>query len=166
MLISQKHTQALETGEGQPFEIVAETIRTMGRRFVASEYIFPAGDLIPLLERYAFEYQRDVGPNGWVVDAFREAGMPEQQIFTVLEDMFFREEVPFRGLAKRRILIDAVYLVERWLTKAVKRGGTTEGFRGQMVSETLKAMVAQLPAVGPEADRVERILADVSRRGY
>lgn len=121
MLISQKHTQALEQGEAQPFEVVAETVRSMGSRFASSEYIFPAGDLVPLLERYAFEHQRDVGPDGWVVDTFIEAGVPEERILHVLVDMFYRDEVPFRGLAKRRILVDAVNLVERWWSNVIKR---------------------------------------------
>ena len=147
----------------QPFEVVADTVRRLGKRFRLSEYIFPPTDLVPLLEIYAYEHQRDTGPHGWVVDAFIEAGIQEETLLRVLEEMFWRDEVPFRGAARKRLLGDAVYVAEKWWTNVVKRTGG-QGFRADSVSQSLKGMAASIPR-GLEAERIERLLADVRRRG-
>lgn len=163
-LISEKHKKALEAPHGaQPYELVAEALRYLGGRFAHSEYIFPPGDLIPLLEIYAYEHQRDVGTPGWVVDTFVEAGVPEETVLRVLEAMFWQDEVPFKGTARRRLLADAVYAVEKWWMKVVKRGG--DGFRLDDIRNSLKSMVSVVPQGGAESERVDRLLADMQRRG-
>lgn len=138
-------------------------MRRLGKRFRLSEYIFPPTDLVPLLEIYAYEHQRDTGPHGWVVDAFIEAGIQEETLLRVLEEMFWRDEVPFRGAARKRLLGDAVYVAEKWWTNVVKRTGG-QGFRADSVGQSLKGMAASIPR-GLEAERIERLLADVRRRG-
>lgn len=81
----------------------------------------------------------------------------------VLEAMFWQEEVPFKGVARRRLISDAVYVVEKWWMKVVKRGGG-EGFRASDIETMLRSMVAMIPR-GSEAEKVDRLLADIARRG-
>ena len=127
-----------------------------------SEYIFPPTDLIPLLENYAYEQQKDLGPPGWVVDTFLEAGVTEETILRVLEEMFWRDEVPFAGATRRRLLTDAVYVAQKWWTKVVRRGGG-QGFDAKVVGGALRSMVSSLPR-GRDTDNVDVLLADVARR--
>jgi nuclear pore complex protein Nup155 len=147
----------------KPFELVADEIRRLGQRYVHSEYIFPTQDLIPLLEVYAYEHQRDEGPLGWVVDMFLDAGVTEERMLQVLEEMFWRNEIPFRGIARRRLFMDAVLVVEKWWSKVVKRGGG-EGFRPDAVCNTLRRMAQEVPQAREEIERTNRVVADIERR--
>jgi nuclear pore complex protein Nup155 len=162
LLITQKHEEALEEGVA-PFELVANEIRRLGLRYIHAEYIFPTQDLIPLLEVYAYEHQRDRGPPGWVVDMFLDAGVKEERILQVLEDMFWRNEIPFRGIARRRLLFDATHVVEKWWSKVVKRGGG-EGFKPDAVCNTLRRMANEVPTATLEIEKANKIVADIERR--
>ncbi|KAI5788369.1 Non-repetitive/WGA-negative nucleoporin C-terminal-domain-containing protein [Geopyxis carbonaria] len=162
-LITQVHKRA-ESADQPAFEFVADEIRRLGHRFVLSEYIFPPSDLVPLLETYALEQQRDIGPAGWVVDTLLEAGIAEETLLRVLEEMFWRDEVPFSGNARRRLLADATLVVEKWWNKVVRRGGLSDGFSSGAVHGVLQSMSSALPQAREEAERVERLLADMARR--
>ncbi|KAA8902246.1 Non-repetitive/WGA-negative nucleoporin C-terminal-domain-containing protein [Sphaerosporella brunnea] len=164
-LITQKHMEAEQLDEGvQPWELVADEMRRLGQRYVHSEYIFPTQDLIPLLEVYAYEHQRNRGPPGWVVDIFLDAGVSEDRVLRVLDEMFWRNEIPFQGIARRRLLFDATLVAEKWWTKVVKRGAA-EGFRPDAVASMLRNMANEIPQAIPEIERVNMLLADMDRRG-
>jgi nuclear pore complex protein Nup155 len=70
--------------------------------------------LLPLLERYAFEFQRDVGPASWVVDTFLDIGVPYETILPVLESMFYNDETPFQGKNRRIIAKDILHVLSKW----------------------------------------------------
>lgn len=165
-LVSQTHEQALSDPQNpMPFELVADKIRTLGRRFAGSEAIFPPADMVPLLEKYAYEQQRDVGPPGWAVAALVDAGVNQDTILRVLEDMFWREETPFTGAARKRLFNDACATVESWWQGAMRKGGA-EGFSVEATQGVLRTMLNALTNVGrEETDRVDRLVADMTRRG-
>ncbi|KAL7276341.1 hypothetical protein RUND412_000680 [Rhizina undulata] len=165
-LIAQTHDKAVAEGSVQPFELVADTVRRLGQRFSLSEYIFPPSDLVPLLEAYAYEHQRDVGPPTWVVDALLDAGIPHETLVRILDDMFYRDEVPFRGTARRRLIRDVIYVIERWVQSAVRvgRGGALEGgFKKEFVEGVLQGY-GRVAGDSVDRDRLIWVLEEVRRR--
>lgn len=160
-LISQVHEKAVTEQQVQPFELVADTVRRLGSRFSLSEYIFPPNDLVPLLEIYAYENQRDVGPPTWVVDTLLDAGIVHETLLRILDEMFWRDEVPFKGTARRRLVRDAVYVVEKWFASAVRRGG--EGLRTEMVKGVLVGFAGAIPD-GGDKERIIRVVEEITKR--
>ncbi|KAG0137742.1 hypothetical protein HOY82DRAFT_647061 [Tuber indicum] len=80
-------------------------------------------DLVQLREIYANEHQSTVGAPTWVVDCLLEAGIPAEIILRILDEMYWRDKVPFQGTVGRRLVSDMAYVAEKWLTHAVRRGG-------------------------------------------
>lgn len=162
-LISQVHEKAVSEQQVQPFELVADTIRRLGHRFHTSEYIFPPNDLVPLLEIYAYENQRDVGPPTWVVDTLCDSGILPETILRILDEMFWRDEIPFKGTSRRRLVKDAAYVVEKWFAAAVRKGGES-GLRTDMVKSTLTGFLSSIPDASPEKERIMTLVADIEKR--
>ncbi len=104
-----------------PYESIANLIRTVGRRFALSEYVFSADELVPLFEKYAYTKQRGVGHAGWVVDAFLQAGTPHEVLHSVLDQLF--DQPPWQGKSATTALVaDIVHLCRLWLDAAMKPG--------------------------------------------
>ena len=126
--IEQEHAIALDRaqngdeGAPQPFEAVAELVRTLGNKLQMSESTFPVQFLLPLLQRYYFQHQRAVAPTHWVVDLFLELQVAYERIFDVLETMFYTNEIPFTGMNRKPIAQDLLYVIERWLHDTTKGG--------------------------------------------
>ena len=143
----------------QPYELIAETVRPLGPKLSLSETVFPIADLIPLLERYAYEFQRNVGPKTWVIDIFLDLRVPYDSIFPVLEGMWFEEQAPFRGKAKAVVARDLVYVAQRWFHDSLRAAG--EVFGGEVnkgsVVEALE-IVAGSGDVGGEVKEDCRVL--------
>lgn len=74
--------------------------------------------LLPMLSRYAFEFQRNIGPATWVIDTFLDLSVPHESLLTVLEAMFYADEVPFRGRNRRYIARDIVHVIKLWFTQS------------------------------------------------
>ncbi|KAH0608129.1 uncharacterized protein H6S33_002181 [Morchella sextelata] len=161
-LISQVHAKAVADQRVQPFELVADTVRRLGARFSLSEYIFPPNDLVPLLEIYAYENQRDVGPPTWVVDTLSEAGIANETILRILDEMFWRDEVPFKGTARRRLVRDAVFVAEKWFAAAVRRGGEA-ALKTEMVKNVLHQFAQAIPD-GTDKERIVRLIEEITKR--
>ena len=123
----------------KPYEVVAEKVRSLGTRLNLSETMFPIPDLIPMLERYAFSHQRNVGPESWVVATLVEIGVPFESIFPVLEGMFYNDEQPFHGRNRRIIATEIVYVVGLWFQETSRGKGKVLGGEqnAASVSETL-----------------------------
>ncbi|KAL8813920.1 MAG: hypothetical protein Q9223_006823 [Gallowayella weberi] len=127
-LLDAAHEQAELINEGpQPYEMVAETVRTLGNRLGLSETMFPVSDLLPMLKRYAFHHQRNVGPETWVVDIFTDLQVPYETIYSVLEGMFYNDEPPFQGRNRRIIGNDMVYITGAWFHDSIRGSGTIFG---------------------------------------
>ncbi len=82
---------------------------------------------MPLLEKYAFEHQRGVGPPTWVIDTFLDLQVPHESILPVLEAMFYNDEAPFQGRNRRFIANDMLYLIQRWYQDSGRSGGRIFG---------------------------------------
>ncbi|KAI9844451.1 MAG: hypothetical protein M1838_002187, partial [Thelocarpon superellum] len=146
-LIEQTHQQAVEKGESLPYESVAETIRSMGSRLNLSESTFPIPILLPLLEAYAIEYQRAVGPSTWVIDTFLALLVPYEALLPVLEAIFYNDEPPFTGRNRRYIAEHIYYVCEKWFVEGIRSGsGRILGGDGNA------AAVTNLLAVVGESD--------------
>lgn len=169
-LISQLHQNATAQDSSEateyPYELIANEVRRLGKRFTNSEYIFPPSELILLLEKYDQEFQRDVAPQGWVVKTMVDAGVKEEAVLAVLEEMFHRDEPPFRGSARRRLLFDAAVCVEGWWTKILRGQKGSEGFREEEVVNTLRSMSRLvLPPRSEEEEKIERLCQSIERKG-
>ncbi|MCJ1313885.1 hypothetical protein MMC25_007565 [Agyrium rufum] len=136
------HMKATEQGQVQPWEMIADKVRSLAPRLNLSESIFPVPDLIPLLERYAYEHQRKVGSPTWVVDIFIDLQVPYESIFPVLEGIFYNNEIPFHGVARRVIAEHIIYITQRWLHDSMRGVGKMFGgeTNAMAVSETLLAL--------------------------
>ena len=104
-----------------------------------SDIIFPIPTLLPMLERYALEHQRGVGPATWVVDLFLDLGVAHETLYTVLESMYYTDEAPFHGTNRKYIAKDLLYLIEHWFHDTVRLGGTVFGSDvvAERITETL-----------------------------
>lgn len=136
------HDETVERGEPQPYEAVIDKVRSLGSRLRMSEIVFPIPMLLPMLERYALEHQRGVGPATWVVDLFLDLEVPHETLYTVLEAMFYNDEAPFHGPNRRYIASDLLYLIQHWFHSTVRMGGIVFGSDvvAARVSETLSLL--------------------------
>lgn len=147
--IEQEHAIALaraqsgDEGAPEPFEAVAELVRTLGNKLQMSESTFPVQFLLPLLQKYSFQQQRAIAPAHWVVDLFLELQVAYERIFDVLETMFYTNETPFTGTTRKPIAQDLLYVIQRWLHDTT-RGGTMvfDSEEGALrVDQTLQTML-------------------------
>ena len=104
-----------------------------------SETVFPVRDLVPMLERYALEFQRNVGPATWVVDLFLDLGVAHESLYAVLETMYYTDEAPFHGANRRYIASDLLYLLTGWFQETVRLGGMV--FGSDVVAERISEML-------------------------
>lgn len=117
------HDEAVARDSAQPYEVVAEKVRSLGSRLRLSESIFPPSLLLPMLEKYAFEYQRGVTSTTWVIDLFLELQVGCEKLFDVLESMWYANEAPFYGKNRGILANDLIYVIEQWLHETIKGGG-------------------------------------------
>ena len=161
-LLETSHQEALARNEGTPYETVAETVRGLGTRLNLSETMFPIPDLVPLLERYAFEYQNRVGPESWVMDTFIDISVPFESLFAALESMFYNDETPFQGRNRRQIAIHILYIVKLWLQDSSR--GTGKILAGESnavaVSQVLQMVQPTLDAQKGEECQLLRLRID------
>ena len=105
--------------------------------------MFPIADIVPILERYAFEFQNGVGPRSWPVDCLIGVDVPFESLFTVLEGMFYNDEAPFQGRNRRYIANDIIYVVELWLQNSSRGAGKILGGEGNAAAITQTLMMLQ-----------------------
>lgn len=146
-------------GQAQPYEAIIETVRSLGHRLRMSETVFPIPTLLPMLLRYALEYQRGVGPSTWVIDLFLDLEVPPETLYSVLEAMFYNDEAPFEGANKRFIAKDLLYVIERWYHDSIRVGGTVFGSDAMAIriSEIL-LLLQQQHGIGQELVQVAQEL--------
>lgn len=157
-MLQDLHGDTVKLGTPQPYEAVIDKVRSLGGRLRMSEIVFPIPLLVPMLERYALEHQRGVGPPTWVVDLFLDLGVTHEAIFTVLETMYYTDEAPFHGSNRRYIAKDLLYLIERWFHESVRVGGVVFGSDAvaERVSETLQLL--QQSGLPPEQLEAVQVL--------
>ncbi|KAI9704717.1 MAG: hypothetical protein M1836_006497 [Candelina mexicana] len=129
-LLEYTHKETIDREEPLPYEAVIEKVRTLGT------------ELVPMLEKYAYEFQRGVGPPTWIIDTFLDLQVPYESILPVLEQMFYNDEAPFQGRNRRYIANDLLYLIQRWYQDTERAGGRILGgeSNAQAISEILQVL--------------------------
>ena len=111
--------------------------------------MFPISDLVPLLERYAFEFQNGVGPEHWVLDTLIDIGVPFESLYAILEAMFYNDEAPFHGKNRRYIANEILYVVGLWSRDFARGAGEILG--GESSAATISAtLLALQPMLGAQ----------------
>ena len=141
--LTLEHESAGEKGAGEAFEGVADAVRRLGRRFLKYELIFNPAALIPLVEKYNLEtIQRD----GWVPEAFLDAGVTHQTLFSIYDNINIRQEAPWNdGAAKILIVTDMVWTVKAWID-AHMRSTVTRTERGRFPSDRILGSLDRIMA--------------------
>ncbi|KAL2815829.1 Non-repetitive/WGA-negative nucleoporin C-terminal-domain-containing protein [Aspergillus cavernicola] len=152
-LLQNLHDETLKRGSPQPYEAVVEKIRSLGGRLRMSEIIFPIPILLPMLERYSLEHQRNVGPPTWVIDTFFDLGVAHETIYSVLESMYYTDEAPFHGANRRFIARDLLYTIEHWFHDTVRLGGIV--FGSDVIAERVSEMLILLQQGGISAEQMQ-----------
>jgi nuclear pore complex protein Nup155 len=142
------HDGTVEKGEPQPFEAIAEGVRTLGARLRASESVFPVHMLVPILMKYSHDHQRNVAPPHWVQDIFISLAVPYERLFDVLEAMFFAQEPPFIGSTRKMVSSDLIYVVEKWMHDTSRGAGLI--FDSEAGAARVDQMMDILIRAGPQ----------------
>lgn len=125
-LITQRDEEAQFLQQGRPYEMVGETVRTLGRRLNTADAIFPINILLPMLEGYALHATPEMRPPpSWAIDLFLELEVPFETLLPVLEQTYYSNEPPFQGRNRRVPAGDMVYLIKKWFENSEKRGEHT-----------------------------------------
>lgn len=149
-VLEDTHDRTVTNGSPQPWEAINEKIRSLGARLRMSDSIFPIPILLPMLERYALEHQRNVGPPTWVVDTFFDLGVPHETIYSVLESMYYTDEAPFHGSNRKIIARDLLYTIEHWFHDTVRLGGIV--FGSDLIAERVLEMLVLIQQGGISPD--------------
>jgi nuclear pore complex protein Nup155 len=109
--------------------------------------------ILPMIERYALQHQRNVGPPTWVVDLMLDLEVPYEKIYTTLENMFYNDEAPFTGANKKFIANDLLYIVQRWYAYTVRLGGAV--FGNDVMAARISEMLLLVQQSGIPAEYVQ-----------
>ena len=142
-LLDRTHEEIATRGTPQPYEVIIEKVQSLAKRLNLSETMFPIADIVPILERYAFEFQNGVGPSSWPVDCLIGVDVPFESLFTVLEGMFYNDEAPFQGRNRRYIANDIIYVVGLWFQSSSRGAGKILGGEGNAATITQTLMMLQ-----------------------
>lgn len=104
-------------------------------------------DLIFLLESYSHTYGRDISHSSWVIDTLLDAGIPPETVLHVLEEMFYRNETPFQGTGRRKLVRDAVAVARMWFLNSIRSGSGTD-FKPATVRDILAGLNVELSDEG------------------
>ncbi|KAK4983915.1 hypothetical protein LTR66_008670 [Elasticomyces elasticus] len=165
-LIEDVHSKTEAVGEPLPYEAVAEQVRQLGSRLNLAHATFPVGELLPMLEVYAQEFQRNVGPSTWAVDLFLELGVTHETLLPILEQMFYSDEAPFDGQNRRIIAEQVVHVVTRWVADSDRNGdrmlfGSEENAAG--VDDVLRSLTANRDLQGAKREEADEIRARIAQ---
>ncbi|EXJ58014.1 hypothetical protein A1O7_05437 [Cladophialophora yegresii CBS 114405] len=164
-LLQSVHDKTEQDQTCLPFEAIAEEVRSLGSKLRVSETTFPVHTLLPILEKYSFEHQRNVAPPHWVVDIFLSLEVPCERLFEVLEMRFFSGEAPFVGSSRKYIASDLAYVVGKWFHESTRAGTVLFGSEASAsrVQETMEAMLQQGHAAGLD-EETTRLAREVVQR--
>jgi nuclear pore complex protein Nup155 len=121
-LLEVTHRNIVEQGDKaqiKPFEAIVTVVREVAQKVNLSDTVFPPAVVIPMLEKYAFEHQRDIAPATWVMDLFVDIGIAFETLLSVLEQMLYNDEAPFQNRNRRFIAKDMLYVIGKWYRHSV-----------------------------------------------
>ena len=153
-LLQQTHDETVAAGEAQPFETISRQMYDLGSKLRLSESTFPVPMLLPLLLAYSYEHQRNIAPPHWVVDIFLQLEVTFEQLFDVLEIMFYSNDAPFVGSVRKVIVQEILYVVEKWWYESTKAGGIPFGSEQGVgrVEEMLEVCLKNAREAGVDAE--------------
>lgn len=157
-LLDATHAKVVENPKAteKPFEAVINMVRDMAHRLNLSESTFSPAVLIPMIEKYALECQRDVGPQTWVVDLFIHVNFPFETILNILQTMFYNDVAPFSG-RNRRILGDhMLYTIQQWYQECVRTNARLFGGEGN--AQEISQLLVMLSQNGLGKEEVDKAL--------
>jgi len=161
-LLEAAHQEAESAGDVTPWEAVAEKVRNLGVRLSMSESTFPIckfppshsnlilptnspspAVVLPMLLRYSYEYQHNVGPTTWVLDIFLDLSVSHEVLVSILEAMYYNNETPFEGRNRRPVAVNMLHVIQRWYSDSAQSAGRAFGSEenAAAVSELLKEVV-------------------------
>lgn len=131
----------------------------MGARLNLSETMFPVPALVEILECYTVNCQNGVGPETWVMDSLIDIGVPFESLFSALEGLFYRDEVPLQGRNRRHIANELLYVVSLWFQDSTRGAGKILGGEenAAAVSQVLQTVRPTLEARRGEECQVLRM---------
>lgn len=105
--------------------------------------MFPIADIVPMLERYAIEFQNGVGPESWVIDSLVGIGVPFESLLPVLEAIFYNGEAPFQGRNRRYIAHEIIHAIKLWFQDSSRGAGKILGGEqnAAAINETLMMLL-------------------------
>ena len=156
-LLERTHEEAAERGEPLPYEAISEKVRSLGKRLNLSESTFPIPDLVPILKRYAYEFQNEVGPETWVMDTFIDVQVPYESLVSVLEGMFYNDEAPFQGRNRRYVANDLIYVISLWFRETSR--GAEVVFGGDSNADGVSQLLQVLLQSGLDEQRAQQCQA-------
>jgi len=148
-LIQSTHVKVdSDPNAGQhPYEAIVTLLKDMADRLSHSEGTFNPALLIPMIEKYAFEFQNNASPRYWVPDLFIEVGFPHETIVTTLQNLWYSNSPPFIGDRRRRVLAEhVVYVCDQWYEECVRTNTRLYGSdeNAQEMSELLGLLTTAL----------------------
>ncbi|KAL8938397.1 MAG: hypothetical protein Q9211_003227 [Gyalolechia sp. 1 TL-2023] len=154
-LLEDAHVEAERESQGpEPYEKVAEAVRTLGKKLGLSETMFPVPELLPMLKRYAHNFQPNSKPDTWVLDIFIDLQVPFETMYVVVENMFYNDEPPFQGRNRRWIGNDIVYIATLWFQDSIRGSGLP--FGGEDTAFTVSQMLQMVMQSGLDERRLEQ----------
>ncbi|RMZ85308.1 hypothetical protein DV738_g115, partial [Chaetothyriales sp. CBS 135597] len=157
-LLQEIHDETVANGTAQPFEAIAQQVIDLGSKLRLSEFTFPVPMLLPTLMAYSHQNQRNVAPAHWVTDIFLSLEVSYEQLFDVLELMFYNNDPPFVGTVRKVLVQEVLYVVEKWWSDSTRAGGVPFGSDTGVarVEEVLEAFVRNAKDVGADAELLQR----------
>ncbi|GAM84325.1 hypothetical protein ANO11243_023190 [Dothideomycetidae sp. 11243] len=162
-MIEQTHNQAEGSADLAPWEAVASKVRSLGTRLRLGEAVFPVPVLLPMLERYALEFQRGVGPRNWVSDLFVELEVPYETLVAVIESLWQAAEAPFVGRSRAPLASELLHLINGW-SRDSERRGERRIFGGEEAAISVEELLAQLARSGDLDNDLKRSLEELRAR--
>jgi nuclear pore complex protein Nup155 len=142
-LLEATHTKVVEEGSTQlPYEAVVTMMKDMAHRLNLSETTFSPSLLIPLIEKYALEFQQGLGPRTWVPDLFVDVGFPYETIISILQGMWYNNIAPFTGRRKGILAEHIIYICQLWYEDCVRTN--TRLFGGDDNAQEIADLLALL----------------------
>jgi hypothetical protein len=121
-----------------------------------------------MIEKYNLEtIQRD----GWVPEAFLDAGVTHQTLFSIYDNIHVRQEVPWNeGSARLLIVTDTVWTIRAWI-EAIAKSAVSRAERGRFpVDRVLSSLDRMMASVGTSMagkklrERIAIVRDEIKRR--
>jgi len=114
-IINNTYKSDIEADVHQKFDIIANIIIRLGKKFYPNEDVFPLYVLCNMLEN--LEYQEmNVIERGWVINIMREVGVTYLALFEVFNEIYEKRNSPWHSEVGVNFLIENIcILVKEWL---------------------------------------------------